>query len=172
MSEIDENSIENLIGKTNKQGGFTAPDAYFDELKNSILSKIEGDKLTIHKPDTGFVVPDVFFETQKQQILSKLNKPQAKKISLTSNQWILKAALVAAILTIVGFLFIPNNSSNSLDLSASISNEEIVNHLVKSDVSEDLICELLDQTKTNKKENEIEKYLNEHADEDLLMDDL
>ena len=64
------------------------------------------------------------------------------------------------------------NSSKSPDFTANISNEEILNHLVKNDVSEDLICELLNRNKTNKNENDIEKYLYENADEDLLMDNL
>ena len=172
MSETEEHIIESLIVKINKEGGFTTPDAYFDAMKSSILSKIDNDRLTIHKPENGFVVPEAFFETQKHQILSKAIKPQVKKISLTYGQLMMGAASIAAIITIVGFLFLKNNSGQSNDLTATISSEEIVNHLEKTDVSEDLICELLNQNKTSKKENEIEKYLNEHADEDLLVDDL
>lgn len=172
MSELEENKIEKLVGMTSKQGGFTTPDAYFDAMKNSILSKMDSDDLRIHKPETGFVVPDSFFEIQKNQILAKSAKPQAKRIILTSNQWMMRAASIAAMLTIVGFLFLRNNTSKSVDFTASISSEEIVSHLEKNDVSEDMICELIDQSKSTKKENEIEKYLNEHADEDLLMDDL
>jgi hypothetical protein len=52
-----------------------------------------------------------------------------------------------------------------------VSAEEIVNHLEKNDVSEDLICELLDQNTVGKKETDLEKYLNDHADEDLLIDE-
>ncbi len=172
MSEFEENNILKLIGNTCKQGGFTTPDAYFDNMKSSILAKIESDSLNIKNQEGGFIVSDSFFETQKLQILSKAINPKAKKIRLIYSQLSMRVASIAAIFTIVGFLFLQNFYGHSNDLTATISNEEIVNHLVKTDVSEDLICELLDQTKTNKKENEIEKYLNEHADEDLLMDDL
>lgn len=172
MSELEKNTIENLIGKTNKQSGFITPDAYFDDLKKSILSKVEVDNLSIHKPKTGFFVPEDFFEIQKLQMLSKIAKPKAKRISLTYNQIAMRVASIAALFTVVGFLFLHNNSSKPINPSTSISSEEIVSHLEKNDVSEDLICELLDQTKPTKTENEIEKYLNEHADEELLMNDL
>lgn len=172
MSELEKNTIEKLIGKTNNKGGFTAPDAYFDGMKNAILSKIDGDKLTIDTPQTGFIAPDTFFEEQKHQILAMVNKPQAKRIKLNSYQWLIRAASIAAMLTIVGFLFLNKNASKSVELTASISSEEIVNHLEKNDVSEELICELIDQNKVTKKETDLEKYLNEHADEDLLIDEL
>jgi len=170
MLKIEENSIENLIGKPNKNAGFTAPDNYFAPMRIAILSKLDIDNADSHKQAAGFIVPDAFFETQKNQILSKALQTKAKKIRLSFNQLMTRVATIAAMFTIAGFLFLQNNSGQSNDLTASISNEEIVNHLEIADVSEDLICELLDQNKMNKKENEIEKYLNENADEDLLMD--
>jgi len=132
--------------------------------------QLDIDNAVSHKQAAGFIVPDVFFETQKNQILSKALQTKAKKIRLSFNQLMTRVATIAATFTIAGFLFLQNNSGQSNELTASISNEEIVNHLEIADVSEDLICELLDQNKMNKKENEIEKYLNENADEDLLMD--
>ena len=141
-------------------------------MKSSIIAKTSRDQLTIYNHHGGFVVPELFFETQKNKILSKSTPFRAQKISLSYNQIILRVSSIAAMLTIVGFLFLFENSSKSLDFTVNISNEEILNHLVKNDVSEDLICELLNRNKGNKKENDIEKYLYENADEDLLMDNL
>jgi len=172
MPALEEYRQENLLRKTNEQGGFTTPDNYFDAMKSSIIAKTSRDQLTIYNHHGGFVVPELFFETQKNKILSKSTPFRAQKISLSYNQIILRVSSIAAMLTIVGFLFLFENSSKSLDFTVNISNEEILNHLVKNDVSEDLICELLNRNKGNKKENDIEKYLYENADEDLLMDNL
>jgi hypothetical protein len=172
MSEIEENRIEKLIGETNKESGFNTPANYFDTMKNLVLSKIESDILNANNREGGFIVPEMFFEIQKHQIISKAIKPKAKKINLNYNQWMLRVASIAAMFTIIGFLFLNKNENKSIEFTANISSEEILHHLEKNDINEDLICDLLYQNKTNKKENEIEKYLSEHADEDLLINDL
>jgi hypothetical protein len=172
MSELEENRHGSLPIKTNQQGGFTIPDNYFDSMKSSIISNTSNDNLKIDNQQGGFVVPVLFFETQKNQILSKIISNRAKKISLSYNQIILRVSSIAAMITVVGFLFLFENSSKSPDFTASFSNEEILNHLEKNDVSEDLICELLNRNKTDKKDNDIEKYLYENVDEDILTENL
>ncbi|MCX6186301.1 MAG: hypothetical protein NTU43_04780 [Bacteroidetes bacterium] len=171
MLNNEEDNIDNYIKNKNNQGGFTTPDDYFVSMSKSILLKIEGKQLGFETRQGGFMIPDSFFENQKQIILNQTTHSKAKIIPFY-NKRALKVASMAAMLMIVGFLFVHSIAPKNTDILANISGDEIINHLEKTDISEELICEVIGQNNFSKKDTDLEKYLDEHVDEDLLIDDL
>ncbi len=174
MQNNEENIANSTIKQLSKNAGFTVPEKYFENLQNVIIEDIKILNFKIENTKGGFIVNDDFFETQKQIILNKTikNKPNYK-INLYPNLFF-KVTSIAALITIVGFLFLYKNNAVSYANTIPISHDEILQHLEKNEVSIELISEEINLNKTNisNKNNELEKYLIEQADEQQLIDEL
>ena len=109
------------------------PSGYFENLSDSILSKIKNDHNTESeevyplleslKNKHVFKVPDGYFDDLSNQIIAGTRiKEEAKVISIGRNKWwkYAAAAIIAGILLISGlFIFKPDNNQVSRYLAAS-----------------------------------------------------
>ncbi len=173
FENIDDGFLKNL----GNEGGFSAPEAYFEKSKNSILNKINKEpSLNISGNEGGFVLPNNYFEQGKNAILSKIQKPDAKKINLFN--WKTVSGIAALFIAVVGLtIFINNNNSNNLNANLNkVSEEEMIEYLTNNDVKIEWINEVKPINQIdNKEENntkEVEQYLMEHADEQALLEEL
>ena len=170
---IDENFLKNLGNK----GDFGVPDKYFDLFKASILSKINSDSV-INNSEGGFTIPKDYFETSKIQILSKINTQKAKKVNLFSfAKWQFIRGIAAIFIAIFSvYIFFNINKNNTLNANLNkVSEAEMIEYLANNDLKIEWINELNPEIKTISKKDEnnieIEKYLLEHADEQVLLDE-
>lgn len=101
------------------KSGFKAPDDYFDNLSDDILSKWNGtyDSNTIPK-NTGFSIPEDYFASNETKLLNTIVPKEVKVISLRTK--ILKVISIAAVLllTIMSPLFYNNIETKKSELAA------------------------------------------------------
>jgi hypothetical protein len=177
MKNDFEKTEDDFLKNLNAKGRFLTPDGYFEQSKNSILSKINIDtQLYLGKMEGGFSVPPNYFNQNKKAILTKITNPQAKKITLFS--WKYATGIAAILIAILGLtFFIKIQNSNSLNTNFSkVTNEDMIDYLANNDVKIEWINEvkptsqIADKGQNNNKE--MEQYLMDHADEQTLLDEL
>ena len=172
LENIDESFINNL----DKKGGFKTPDDYFGNSATNILSVINiTSTISNLEPEAVFKVPENYFEVSKNNILNKINKPQTKKINIYNN-WKFVSGIAALLIATFSILFLLNNHDKSLEASLNkVSQEEMVDYLAKNDIKIEWISEanfkieLTNNQVQNSKE--LEQYIIEQADEQLIIDE-
>ena len=150
------------------------PSGYFENLSNSILSKIK----EVENADSGevfpllenlknknvFTVPDGYFDGLSEQIVARaIVKKSAKVISISGNKWwkYAAAAMIAGIMLISGF-FMFNSGGNEVSQYLAASQQ----YQTSSQI-EDGIASL--------NEDDIVKYLETHGnitDNEMLLDNM
>ncbi|MES2655724.1 MAG: hypothetical protein V4620_09045 [Bacteroidota bacterium] len=175
MKEQDQHIDDSFIRKLPVSGGFEVPDGYFNRSADRLLHTINDD-LAVGK-EGGYTVPDGYFEQTTQQILQKVKVVEPKKIYLWS--WSNVAKVAAVFIAIVGitlFIVIKNKSNQTLsDKLNKVSQDELIDYLANNDVKIEWISEVnYTQTKESTPANtkEIEQYLIDHADEQVLLEEL
>jgi hypothetical protein len=172
LENIDESFINNL----DKKGGFKTPDDYFENSAKNILSVINiTSTISNLEPEAVFKVPENYFEVSKNNILNKINKPQTKKINIYNN-WKFVSGIAALLIATFSILFLLNNRDKSLEAALNnVSQEEMVDYLAKNDIKIEWISEanfkieLTNNQVQNSKE--LEQYIIEQADEQLIIDE-
>lgn len=165
-----ENNIEN-------DGGFQIPNQYFEKSTTNILNKISAKTaLPIENMERGFTVPENYFEKNRQLILKNTKTHSVKKFNLfTKNNWFVLTGIAAMLIAVIGlFVFVNTNNTNNLSAATSkISDDEIIDYLTTNDITFEWINDAVLSPNTNKtKTIELEQYLLEHADEQVLLDEL
>ncbi|MDP1727939.1 MAG: hypothetical protein Q8M15_14235 [Bacteroidota bacterium] len=168
---------EQFIKDLKVNGGFIVPDNYFEELELRLQSVSDEPMLELETSEGGFVVPEAYFEDLESRILKKV-PVQAKVIPMYQRGIFRISIAVAATLLLVSllYLFETKKQPGPTAKIAEPTENEIIEYLNKEGYRIDLLCDAgwcNELNNTNKKETEpIEKYLLEHADEDLLIEEL
>ncbi len=174
MKEQDQHIDDSFIKKLPVSGGFEVPDGYFNQSTDSIFHTINND-LAVGKAG-GYTVPDGYFEQVEQQILQKVKLEEPKKIYLWSWSNVTKvAAVFIAVVGITLFIVVKNQSEQTLsDKLNKVSQDELIDYLANNDVKMEWISDVnytpAKENNTNTKE--IEQYLIDHADEQVLLEEL
>ncbi len=168
---------EQFIKDLKVNGGFIVPDNYFEELEIRLQSISDEPRLELEAAKGGFVTPESYFEDLEGRILKKV--PEQAKVIPMYQRGIYRISLaIAASLLLVSllFLFDTKKQAGSTAKIAEPTENEIIEYLNKEGYRIDLLCDAgwcNELNNTNKKETEpIENYLLEHADEDLLIEEL
>lgn len=165
---IEKNDIDPVFSERSS-GGYTTPDGYFEELQKTILRK------TV---DHVFTTPENYFETLETRINLKLAKPQSAQLRIIHFKKI--AIGIAASLLLVSGLFFTKNIIHSTSTSAhfseaainELSDEEIIKYVEVSDIKDSHLAEILPNTNEDKTQKQVEDYLINNADEQLITDEL
>ncbi|MEI6507926.1 MAG: hypothetical protein WCO54_05535 [Bacteroidota bacterium] len=151
----------------NPDNGFQVPDGYFELLQNNILAKTT---------DNGFTVPEKYFNTLDNRIQQKIKKSKVINHHFAFKRMAMGVA--ASFILIAGFLLIKNQlypSMQSHVLSQNklneLSDEEIINYLDIADLSDNHIAESTVKTEV-KSQNQVEDYLINNAEEELIIEQL
>ncbi|MBP3942589.1 hypothetical protein J5U18_03250 [Sphingobacteriaceae bacterium WQ 2009] len=149
------------------------PADYFAKLEESIFTKIAEQDLRNQVASTGHTVPDTYFESLSERIMDAVKPQETPVRSIKRPQWTryAVAATITAILGVgayIGLHTTTNATANNMDLAA-VSDQEIINYLAQSPVSEDIIymAKYTDELTTSEtglgtqvQNEEIEEYLN------------
>lgn len=174
MKEQDQHIDDSFIKKLPVSGGFEVPDGYFNQSADSILHTINND-LAVGKAG-GYTVPDGYFEQAAQQILQKVKFEEPKKIYLWS--WVNVTKVAAVFIAVVGitlFVVVKNQSRQTLsDKLNKVSQDELIDYLANNDVKIEWISDVNYATTKENTANtkEIEQYLIDHADEQVILEEL
>lgn len=161
---------ENIEGELikNNQGGFSVPESYFEKLESDIFAKTA---------NVGFTVPNGYFDTLESKITDKISKPKLS-ISYSSTYAKVLSGIAAALIVISGFIFMnrnlmPNkqNKAFSKAVMDEVSDEEIITYVDESDIRESHIIDVAFTTK-DKSQNQVEDYLINNAEEQLIIEEL
>lgn len=151
----------------NPDNGFKVPDGYFELLQKNILAKTT---------DNGFTVPENYFNTLDNRIQQKIKKSKTINYHFTFRRMAMGVA--ASFILTAGFLLIKNQlypSMQSHVLSQNklneLSDEEIINYLDIADLNDSHIAETTVKTEV-KSQNQVEDYLINNAEEELIIEQL
>jgi hypothetical protein len=141
-----------LLSKADKKNPFTAPEGYFSELSENLVSGLNAvtfakDELaTLHplindlKNKSTYTVPVAYFDELSEAVLHKIKKQQpAKIVSFKKSSSWLKYAVAAAVTGIIftiGVLTFNNKTATTDDPAtglSKISDQEITNYLDNHD---------------------------------------
>lgn len=133
-----------------RETGFTTPAHYFDELSESINTRISAEKFKAVIQNDGHSVPDNYFEKLQANILAKTiaeTEPAAKpKVISLWNSNLLKYATAACFLLLTG-LGVYFNQQNPVQQMAStesateqmlydIDEQVIIDHISSTDITQ------------------------------------
>ncbi|OYU97556.1 MAG: hypothetical protein CFE21_04485 [Bacteroidetes bacterium B1(2017)] len=159
-------------------GGFEVPEGYFEGLEYSLMSEEEDIEIREKEiSELGFGMPANYFENLENEVLSKLEKRQeARVIPIAAQSWYIWASSAAAVLLIaLNFVFFKPNENHSELTSQQISTEDVANHLLESDINEDLLCDAGWCNELEKLSGGTDKATNElllETDEEILINEL
>jgi hypothetical protein len=157
--------IDNATGK--REGGFTTPDAYFVALQQNVLSRTSSG---------GFTVPDGYFEQAEVRVLQKVKESSRPRLRIIYQRRAF-AAMAAAVL-LASFLFVFRQSFNANQGAArpvaaiDVSDDEIMEYVEVADIRESRIMDLAFNSTEDKSQKQVEEYLVNNADEQLIIEEL
>ncbi|MGB0879042.1 MAG: hypothetical protein ACPGTO_00570 [Polaribacter sp.] len=105
MKNENQNNIDYLNKKTNRDVGFSVPQNYFENLEDAVLVKLAEDHFVKTK---GFEVPDSYFDTLEDTILAKVSTSKKEIKIISFKKQILKLIPIAVAASVI--LFISLNS--------------------------------------------------------------
>ena len=98
------------ITKETSELGYNIPQNYFDELEQSLLSKIKTENAeNIHSKKLGFKVPDGYFESVNKAVLEQTKPKKGKLITLLLVHKY-KISAIAAVLLVVFMVYNYNSA--------------------------------------------------------------
>ena len=180
MNPLEENR-EQFIKDLNVQGGFTVPEGYFEQLDKRLQDITEEPQLQLKGESGGFFTPENYFSKLEGKILEKVARPKAKIIPLYRKPVFWLSAAIAASLLFVSllFLFNDNKPAEFTDRQKAVEHEltesELIEYLNDEGYHLDQLCDAgwCNEFNNLKKESDpLENYLQEHANEGLLMEEL
>lgn len=183
MKDRDIHNKTTFIDQLGKTGGFTVPEGYFEDATEAILAGIKGKDATMKADGRlgGFIVPDAYFDELEKNILSKTTA-KGKAIWMPGYMKISTGIAALFLVATLLFIFLKNYKSTQVADWNLLSADELMSHIESSDVSTELVMEVALMTpvaeerteKTQaagdsaKMQAEMEQYILEYADEDLL----
>lgn len=148
------------------QGGFEVPEGYFEQLQSDLLRKTAGN---------GFTVPEGYFGSLESRIRQRIaeHRPVSVKI-----HYLRKSVIgIAATLLLAGaFFFLTFRDERPANHFAQtrmdeLSDEEIIDYVEVADLNDahinGMAVNIEDQA-----QKQVEDYLINQADEQLIMDEL
>jgi hypothetical protein len=180
MQDGNENIDDGFLNELQAGGGFTTPPAYFEKLEGRILDRIAAEKgPRITGAEGGFQVPEAYFDSLEKKLMQKVLQPVAKVIPLYRRPVFKMAVGIAAAFIMVMLWFYPSEQTPAYRETSwqHLSADELESHVVNSDISPELITEVVFQPATQgnataTENKEIEQYLLEQADEEAIIDAL
>ena len=161
-SNIDEWRVQHHCS-----GGFTVPDQYFALASQEILKKTAD--AAIGKTGS-FRTPNDYFEVSQQQIMQKIRDKKTKRITLYTRWSIGIAAAFIAVSTVILVTKQPSHQSSFSAALAQVSDEEIVNYAGADAMMDNQLFEMA--VYAEPKSQQIEEYIMNQSNEDLLIEDL
>ena len=157
----------------NNKTGFKTPENYFESFEASINDRLNiEDKLQGLK-DPGFSVPKDYFKNLDQNILEQL-QPKTKVVKLNTRKRFYYVASIAASLLLLIAIFTPKNTTSELSIAMVEDYFETQNldsyELAQLLEDTDFLAEDFKITEANYNENNLESYLLDHADLELIID--
>jgi len=140
-----------LLSSVSKKMPYTVPAGFFTDQEERIMQAIKNDRnelttdeelkelsplLSSLKKETPYSVPQGYFEKLDTVIPREKEKPAAKVVSITRQNWFryAAAAVLIGVIAISGLVFVKNNGTTSNDPEAivnkmmkKVSNDEIHN---------------------------------------------
>ncbi len=166
--------------KFNKNNPFKTPENYFDNVSNSLSSRLSEEKKQLPKED-GFILPKGYLDTLNETIQDKLTPKENKVIQLKPNMYYyMAAASIAAIFILVFGLYWNTPKEPTWD---NVVNTDIESYfddngfgLTSYEIAEVIPVEGLEINnflETQLNEENILDYLNDHTSdfEELNLED-
>ncbi len=154
--------------------GFKTPENYFESFEENLMKKLEGTESIPNLNDPGFTVPKDYFNLVDDEIFNKLNKDDTPVISLNSRKPLYYIAGIAASIVLILAIFInkPFEDEISVEMveayleDRDLSSYELAELLLDSDLlEEDFVI-----TETSFEEDNLESYLLENSEIDLIIE--
>ncbi len=164
-------NIHHIEQLKENNAGFSLPDTYFSDSADR-LKLIPNDEMPEHLFEAGFLVPPTYFSNNKKQLIERVNKKnkQIKIFKITA-----VSGIAAVLLAILGLNFWPSKPISKVELDFNqLTDAEIIEHLSKEDMNENLLCEAgwCQELNDLNKSNETEKYLLESDHLDYLKESI
>lgn len=164
-TEYDEINDEGLK-RLDVSGGFETPPLYFGHLRTHILNR------TTRADQNQPALPDGYFEQSKAAILAKTSRKTPKTINLWYTQPVFRYAAAAGIVATLTVSLWPSRLPMEQHISAAnISDEEIIHYLEQNDLR-DINLSDINFNYTDPSSNEVEQYIINQSDEQLLVEHL
>ena len=148
-------------------GGFETPEGYFEALSLALIRKTAGN---------GFRVPAGYFDTLAGRIAGQVKPAPAKKLIIftpAARRTLIGLAAAAAI--VCGFFFFrqgPQPTQNTGTAMDKVSDEEIINYVDVSDLSDQKLMEFASNTEDKAVKQTEEAYILGSTDDMLIPEDL
>jgi len=169
---LKNNILLNTSIHTLSDSVFSTPADYQTQLTNSIIERIEEEKLKARISEDGFTVPTGYFDNLQKEIISQtVSEPKVIPIKKSKTAWMSYAAAACIAILISLFALFPQTQSNEnsvANMSTSIDalpTEEIIDYLAFYSETGDLtaLSDQLSEEPTNFtnsfSSDEIESYL-------------
>jgi hypothetical protein len=166
---MKEDKLNNIT-----ETGFKTPDYYFDSLEENLMQRLQETKFISDVEEPGFTVPEGYFKSIDGEIFNKLEKEETPVISLSSKKPLYYIAGIAASIVLILAIFI------NKPFEDEISIEMVETYLEDRDLSSYELAELLSDsdlleddfiiTETSFKEDNLESYLLENSEIDLIIE--
>lgn len=171
MRKEKENIDDSFLKNLPQNDGFTTPEGYFESVELTILAKIKlNESLHLGNSNGHLSVSNAYFENNKNAILSKTKAVKNTPIININWKWV---SGIAAILLAVYGLNELKTTNLITQKTNKVSDTEIIDYLTNNDVKLEWINEVnpnfVFQTNNSK---EIEQYLLDHAEEQVILDEL
>lgn len=171
MKKEHENINDSFLKDLPIKGGFKTPEGYFEKVEITILQKIKlNESLNSGNVNGGFQVPTDYFENNKKLILTQTKNH--KKASIINLNWKWAAGIAAILLAVYG-LFELKTNNNNYAASNKVTDAEIIDYLANNDIK----LEWINETNANlaipvNNQKEVEQYLLDHAEEQVILEEL
>lgn len=135
----------------NNSRSFTIPEGYFDELSESIRSKILLEDIKSDFPGNGMVVASGYFESARDRIILNTNfqaKNSKKIVNLFRKRWTQYGAAASLVIAISAAVYFNQRNSSMDSQLAHVSEGEIIYYLQTNSEAADIqsIIENLNDT--------------------------
>jgi len=135
FSTLKNNTLFSKSIHTLSDSVFSTPADYQTQLTNSIIERVEEEKLKARINEDGFIVPNGYFHNLQKEIISQtVSEPKVISIKKSKTAWMSYAAAACIAILISLFALFPQKSNeNSIaNMSSGIDalpTEEIIDYL-------------------------------------------
>ena len=154
-----------------KNSGFKTPDNYFNNLEDTIFSKLNTNSNLDSLDGHGFNVPDDYFSTIEDKVLNKLpfKEKEVKVVSLFNRRNILYFSGVAASIVLMFSIF----TNETETISEELDYDLIANYIMEQNVSTYELADLLtDEDLTNINSDIVNEAFDDDSLENYLLDNV
>lgn len=155
--------------------GFKTPKNYFDTFENKLLERISEKDAMLGIETTGYKVPNDYFNSVEATILSKIETAEKPIVKLKPRTTFYYMAGIAASLLLLFAIFINNEQTEE-----TFTAEMVEAYFEESDLSSYDLAQLFSETdlldedfkiiNTPYEEDNLELYLLENSDVELIME--